>query len=145
MSLEPKVKNIVVEVVHKISPESSSREAAALMLEKDVGCFIVSGNQGPEGIVTERDILRKATVVGANPNKVRVGEIMSIPLIAITLDSSIGDAAKKMIDNRIKRLAVVGEYGTLLGLVTMTDIIAWMAKQKELSETLIDYLTHGVP
>jgi len=145
MSLEAKVRNIVVEGVHKLRPEATAREAAALMLEKDVGCLIVSGREGPVGMVTERDILRKVTVAGKDPNRVHVSEIMSVPLIAVTLETSIGDAAKKMTDNRIKRLAVMGENGTFLGLVTTTDIVRWMAGQKELSESLINYLTYGIP
>lgn len=145
MSLEAKVKNIVVEVVHKIRPESSAQEAAVRMLEKDIGCLVVSGAQGPIGMITERDILRKVTAARIDPSKVRVGDIMSTPLISVTPEASVGDAAKKMIDYHIKRLAVMVEDGTFLGLVTMTDVIRWMAKQKELTESLVNYLSYDVP
>jgi CBS domain-containing protein len=145
VSLEAKVKNIVVEVVHKVRPESTAREAAAIMVERGVGCLIVSGIEGPVGMVTERDLLRKAMSNGADPNRVRIRDIMSVPLISVTMDTSVGEAAKKMVENNIKRLAVVGEDGTFLGLITMTDIVRWVAKQKELSEALINYLTYDVP
>ncbi len=145
MSLEARVKNILIEVVHKVRTESTAREAASLMVERDVGCLIVSSDQGPVGLITERDILRKVTALGKNPERVRVRDIMSVPLVSVTLETSIGDAAKKMMDNQIKRLAVVGSDGTFLGLVTMTDIVRWVAKQKELSESLINYLSFDVP
>ncbi len=145
MSLEARVKNILVEVVHKVRTESTAREAASLMVEREVGCLIVSSDQGPVGLITERDILRKVTALGKDPERVRVRDIMSVPLVSVTLETSIGEAAKKMMDNRIKRLAVVGSDGTFLGLVTMTDIVRWVSKQKELSESLINYLSFDVP
>ncbi len=145
MSLEAKVKNIVVEVVHKVRPESTARDAAELMVEKEVGCLVVSGDEGPIGMVTERDVLKKVTAAGVDPNKVRVGQIMSGPLIAVTLETSVGDSAKKMIDNGVKRLVVMSEDGDFLGLVTMTDIVRWLAKREELSGSLLNYLNYDVP
>ncbi len=50
-----------------------------------------------------------------------------------------------MMDNADKRLVVMSEDGTFLGLVTMTDIVRWVAKQEELSDSLINYLNHDVP
>jgi CBS domain-containing protein len=143
--LESKVKSIIIDVVHKVRPESTAREAATIMLEKDVGCLVVFGPEGAVGMITERDVLRKVTATGLDPGKVRVRDIMSAPLIAVSADTSIGDAAKKMIDNGIKRLVVMGDDGTLLGLITMTDIVRWVAGRKELSDALTDYLKYDVP
>ena len=145
MSLESKVKSIVVEVVHKVRPEFTAREAAQIMVDKDVGCLVVSGSEGAVGMLTERDIIRKVTAAGIDPNKIRVRDIMSVPLLAVSADTSIGDAAKKMIEDRIKRLVVMGEDGTLLGLITMTDIVRWAAGRKELSDALTNYLKYDVP
>ncbi len=145
MSIEAKIKSIVIEVVHRIRPEATALEAASLMLEKEVGCLVVTGERGAIGMITERDILRKVTAAHIDPSKVRVKDIMSVPLIATTMDTPIGDAAKKMIENNIKRLVVLGEEGTFFGLVTMTDIVRWLARQEELSDSLINYLKYDVP
>ncbi|MDA4128298.1 MAG: CBS domain-containing protein [Thaumarchaeota archaeon] len=145
VSSEAKVKNIVIEDVHTIRSEASVLEAASLMLEKNVGCLVVMRQGGAIGMVTERDMLRMLTAVGTDPSKIRVKEIMSVPLIATTMDTSIGDAAKKMIENNIRRLVVLGEEGTFFGLVTMTDIVRWLARQEELSDSLINYLAYNVP
>jgi CBS domain-containing protein len=120
-------------------------DAASLMLEKDVGCLIVSQEKGAVGIITERDILRKVTAAGVDPRKVSVKDIMSLALVVATIDTPIGDAAKKMIDNRVKRLVILGKDGAFVGLVTMTDLIRWMAKESEVSDALLDYLTYDVP
>jgi CBS domain-containing protein len=96
-------------------------------------------------MVTERDILRKVTAAKIDPSKVRAKQIMSAPLITVSLDTSISDSAKKMIENKVKRLVVMDRDGTFIGLVTMTDIIRWMAKQEELSESLVNYLIYDIP
>ncbi len=139
------VKNIVVKVVHKIGPESTAMEAAAAMVEKGIGCLIVSGEQGPIGMVTERDLLAKIAAVRADSSGVQVKDIMSVPLITVSMNTTIGEAAQTMIEHHIRRLVVTGEDGIILGLVTMTDIVRWVAKQEELSDSLIRYLMFDVP
>ena len=114
------------------------------MVEKDVGCLLVSGNDGPIGIVTQKDVLRKVTSRKVNPELIKVKDVMSTPLISIGHGTSIGDAAKKMIEIGVKRLAVTGENGDFQGLITMTDIVRWVARQEELSDSLINYLMHDI-
>ena len=129
-----------------ITPESSVLDAARMMLEKGVGSLLVSGKSGGAvGIVTERDMLRKVTAAKADPGLLRVENIMSSPLITAPSETSIGDAAKIMIDHQIKRLVVTDPAGELQGLITMTDIVRWVAGQEQLSDSLIDYLMYSVP
>ena len=145
VAVEAKVTSIMIEVVHATSGEATVLQAASVMLEKDVSCLVVTGKEGPIGMITERDILRKVTAARLDASRVRVKDIMSAPLIATSMDTSLGDAARKMIEYNIKRLVVLGQDGTFLGLVTMTDLVRWLAKEKELSDALIDYLKYHVP
>ena len=145
MSLDTGIGKIVIEVVHKIRPEDTVLDALRTMLEKDIGCLVVSGVGGPIGMVTEKDILRHVTVRRLDPGKVQVKEVMSTPLISTAMDTSVGDAAKKMVESKVKRLVVMGEDGSFLGLVTMTDIVRWVAQSKELSDSLLDFLMYDVP
>jgi CBS domain-containing protein len=144
VSLEESVKGLVVDPIRKVKPNSSVYEAASIMVEKNIGCLLVSGNDGPVGIVTQKDVLRRVTRRRGDPVRIKVEDVMSSPLISIGLDTSIGDAAKKMIENGIKRLVVTGEDGSFRGLITMTDIVRWVAKQEALSDSLINYLMHDV-
>ena len=144
MSLESSVRSIIVNSIHRVFPETSVYEAAGLMVDKDVGCLLVSGNDGPVGIVTQKDVLRRVTSRRVNPELTKVKDVMSSPLISIGQETSIGDAAKKMIEMGIKRLVVTGEDGDFRGLITMTDIVRWVANQEKLSDSLIDYLMHEV-
>jgi len=144
VSLESSVRSIIVNSIHRVFPETSVYEAAGLMVEKDVGCLLVSGNDGPVGIVTQKDVLKRVTSRRASPELTKVKDVMSSPLISVGQETSIGDAAKKMIEMRIKRLVVTGEDGDFRGLVTMTDIVRWIANQEKLTDSLINYLMHEV-
>lgn len=70
---------------------------------------------------------------------------MSSPLVSTGPETRIGDAAQKMVESQIKRLVVTNEDGTFMGLLTMTDIVRWVAKQKKLSDSLVNYLMYDVP
>jgi predicted transcriptional regulator len=50
-----------------------------------------------------------------------------------------------MMESQIRRLVVMDDEGTFMGLVTMTDVIRWTAKQKELSDSLQNYLKYDMP
>lgn len=145
VSLQKPIRDLVVTKVYTISPDSPVRDATSFMLEKSVGCLIVTQGKEAVGIITGKDILQKVTAAGADSRKVRVKDIMSVALVVATIDTPIGEAARKMIKNNIKRLVVVGEDAAFMGLVTMTDLIRWIAKESEVSDALLDYLTYDVP
>ncbi len=145
VSLATKVRGLVVDDVFQVEPEVTTRDAAVQMVEKGVGSLLVSGGGGPIGIVTDRDILRKVTAAGRDSGRVKVRDIMSLPLIGVTPEATVGDAVKEMVGHGVKRLAVVEESGAFVGLITMTDIVAWLARQKELSDSLVDYFLYDLP
>jgi len=145
VSLGQKVAGLVIEDVFQIKPESSARDAAQMMLEKDVGSLLVAGAGLPMGIVTDKDILRKVTAAGRSPDRVTVRDIMSFPLVAVTAEATVGEAVEKMVENKIKRLAVTTGEGAFVGLLTMTDIVGWMAKQRQLSDSIMDYFLYDTP
>ncbi len=122
VSLEEPIENIIVKKVYTIGLESNVMAAASRMVKKDVSCLIISRDDKAFGVISERDILRKVIAVGKDPGKVRVADVISIALVAVTINTSIGEAAKKMIDNKVKRLVVVDENRSLIGLVTMRTL-----------------------
>lgn len=97
--------------------------AAKLMASKDVGSIVVVDGEKPVGILTEKDLLMKVVSEDLKPSKVRVGKIMSAPLITIDPDVDIVEAAKMMASHKIRRIPVV-KNGKLVGIVTSSDITA---------------------
>jgi len=98
-------------------------KVAKLMAEHGVGSIVVVEGKKPIGILTERDLLMKVVSEDLKPSTVRVGKIMSGPLVTIDPDADIVEAAKIMASNKIRRLPVV-KNGRLIGIITSSDITA---------------------
>jgi len=96
-------------------------QAAILMAEKGEGSIVVTEGGAVKGIVTERDLLFKVTAKHMDPATLKVTEIMSSPLISIDPQASIREATKIMMDNKIRRLAVITD-GALVGMISVWDV-----------------------
>lgn len=135
------LEKIMIHDVVTISPENTLHEAAKLMGEKHIGSLIAIKYETPVGIITERDLLREVVkrgidlekdwlVGGASIKEEKVEEIMSYPLIFVSLASSIKQAAQIMIEKKIRRLAV-GESGKMVGIITASDLIRCLPKSPQ--------------
>ncbi|NLA99593.1 MAG: CBS domain-containing protein [Methanomicrobiales archaeon] len=111
--------------------------AAQNMCRDEVGSCIVLQNNLPTGIVTEEDINCKIVAKDLKPSSVHVSEIMSTPLITIGAEKLVGDAAAMMVKHRVRRLPVV-EDQTVIGIVTVRDILTVAAEVNELLADLIE-------
>ena len=116
-----KVEDVMVKDVSTISYRASVKRAAQVMNKHEIGCLIVVKGRKAVGIVTERDMLKRVVAKAANPQKTKVEEIMSHPLIVVEPDMDLEDAVKLMFEMKIKKLPVV-EKGKLVGLISITDI-----------------------
>ena len=117
----------VVAITLESTPWAS--DVTKLMLEKNISSVVVTNKAGkPIGIVTERDIIRKIAVKNKVLKRVAVRDIMSAPLITIKAYDSIETAAAVMAKNKIKRLVVLEEDGSLAGILSVTDINKKLAK-----------------
>jgi len=120
--MELKVGDVMTRGVIYVRPEDTIKKVAEIMRKNDIDSVIVMKNGRGVGIVTDTDIIRKIVAEGKDPKKHRVGEIMSSPLITISPDADIDDAAKKMSEQRIKRL-VVTKNNKIIGIISEFDLI----------------------
>lgn len=108
-----------------IEESSSIQDAAKRMRDTNVSSLVVVDSEGkPRGIVTERDIIRKACVNDEITSKVTNKEIMSPKLITIAPDSSASTAVDIMLRNNIRHLLVVDKDNTEkpIGMITPLDL-----------------------
>jgi len=101
-------------------------EAAKTMREKGYLSVLVSENKQVVGIVTERDIMYKVVAEGKDPREVKLGDIMSKPLITVAPDTKVGDAITLMTSKGIRRVAVKkGDeiIGVFSQMVLVGDIV----------------------
>jgi CBS domain-containing protein len=118
------VKDVMTSPVITVNESSTADEAARLMRDNEIGCVIVSTNDGrPVGIITERDLVIRVVAENIQPSAVKAKEIMSTPLITIDADKTISEAAKEMSRRNIRRLAVMYK-GQLVGILSSKDILS---------------------
>ena len=108
-----------------IEESSSIQDASKRMRDTNVSSLVVVDSEGKlRGIVTERDIIRKACVNDVSTSKVTNKEIMSPKLITIAPDSSASTAVDIMLRNNIRHLLVVDKDNTEkpIGMITPLDL-----------------------
>jgi CBS domain-containing protein len=124
----------VKEIMNKaiaVDDDISIKQAARIMSNKNIGSLIVMNGKKIAGILTERDILKNLDR-GLDG---KIDKIISRNVIYIEPDDTLDDAAKIMAQKKIKRLPVL-EKNMLIGMITMTDLIAHSDELNE--EFLLD-------
>jgi CBS domain-containing protein len=121
-------KKVVVTV--DINDNPSALDVAKLMAKYRIGSIVVieGNNKSPVGMVTERDIIKKVTAQNKSADQVAVKHIMSSPLVTIKSIDSIDTAAERIAENRVKRLVVLEQDGSMVGILSVSDIAKKLAK-----------------
>ena len=117
-----RMRDVMVKQVITTRKDSTVEEAVKLMNEREIGCLIVTENNRPIGILTERDLLKRILVKSKDLKGMKVQDVMSMPLISVEPNVQIGDASRLMLQKNIKKMPIV-KKGELVGLVTLTDIL----------------------
>ncbi len=105
-----------------LAPEATVFEAVAMMADKGVGALLVISEGRLAGIVSERDYARKVILKGKHSHETQVREIMTSPVITISLDHSVEDCMRLITAHRIRHLpVVVGEE--LAGMISVGDLV----------------------
>ena len=104
-----------------LDKSASLQDAAENMKKLSIGCVIVTENNNPIGIITERDFVTKVAAEG-RPLFTEIQEVMSSPLITIDPEETIWEASEMMKEKLIHKLPVK-EDGKIVGIITTTDIV----------------------
>ena len=131
----PTVKDLMSKNVVTIDVNKTVAEAAALMSEKDIGDLIVMDGDTPVGIVTERDFVRRVLAEGKSRQS-KVSEVMTSPLKVIDPEAPIKEAARRMVNKRIRRLPVIKD-NKLVGIITAADFARHLGKNT-LSDDILE-------
>jgi len=120
------VKDIMAKALISVNPTTTAMQIAKMMDQGGIGAVLVKENGNFVGIITDRDF---ATKIAANNLSfdTPVEKIMSSPLIRINHDEPISAAAEMMTSKKIRKLAV-SENGTIVGLITSTDLVNQLTK-----------------
>lgn len=119
------------------------REAVEVLNENNCSSLVVLQNGRPVGIITERDILKRVIPTCQDPDKTKVQNIMSSPLVAGKPQMELPKAARIMLDKKIKNLPVIYRE-KLVGLVTLSDIIRSSDSMKWFKELPLSDASSGI-
>ena len=135
-------KDLMSQEVAIITPEAFLDEAARIMGEKHIGSLIVVKYQTPVGIITERDLLSKVIAYGLLLGDEKVANVMSYPLVGVSLTATIKEVAQLM-TNRKGRLAVF-DARMLVGIITASDLIKSLPDVPETEVKVDDFMTKDI-
>lgn len=128
------------------SPEASVYDAIRIMGERQIGAIVVMEEEKLVGILSERDYSRKVVLKGRTSRDTKVREIASSPVITVTPQDGIDRCMDLMTNSRIRYLPVVGTEGSLVGIVSMGDVVKWvMQTQKQTIQMLQRYISGEYP
>ncbi len=121
-----RVDEIMTKALITVNTSTTVLQIAKMMEQGGIGAVIVKDGDNLVGIVTDRDY---ATKVAANNLSLdsTADKIMSSPLITINHNDSIAAAAEMMSTKKIRKLAV-SNAGTIVGIITSTDLVNQLAK-----------------
>jgi len=115
------VSDIMKKKVISIDETKTIKEAASLMNEAKIGSIIITKDDIPVGILTERDFVTKIAVEEI-PLSVSLSQVMIKPLLVVTPNQTVWEAAEIMKNMGVHRLAVQ-EGGKIIGMVSTTDLV----------------------
>jgi signal-transduction protein with cAMP-binding, CBS, and nucleotidyltransferase domain len=108
-----------------VEDSSSVYETISLMVDKGLGSVVVTHDGKPNGIFTERDVLRRVVVMELRTKETIVKQVMTSPLITMTSTDLIRDALAEMYRRDIRNMPVKTPPGDLIGIVSMPDILQY--------------------
>lgn len=128
--------------VATIRADDPVSDAVAMLSRLDIGALVVSGDgRRIDGIVSERDVVRRLSSLEDSPLHERVRSIMSTEVHTCSPDDDTEQLMGAMTDRRIRHVPVVSG-GELCGIVSIGDVVKARIQELERHrKELEDYIT----
>jgi CBS domain-containing protein len=137
--------DVMTRDVLSVTPETSVRAAALLMIEKRISGLPVVDDGVVVGVISEADFVAKDSsrtwfsraLLGQEDGMFagveKVGGMMSRDVVSIPVSATVQDAARLMTRHNVNRLPVI-EHGGMVGIVTRSDLIrAYVHSDEEIA------------
>lgn len=127
-----------------IEPGWNVRKAAQHMAEWNIGAVAVVDSGALAGIFSERDIMSRVVARGLDPDVTSVAGVMSTELVVAAPSDRVDGALQKMHSIGSRHLPVV-ENGTLVGMVSIRDLLEFDDQQQRAKATFLNELVRYSP
>jgi CBS domain-containing protein len=126
-----------------VQRDATVQHAAMLMRQYHVGDVVVIENRKdktvPIGIVTDRDVVVEVVAPELDCKVFTVGDIMVSSLTTVKDNAGILEAVKLMTSKGVRRLPVIDDAGSLVGIVTLDDLLLLLAKEIGALSKLVEH------
>ena len=126
-----------------VTPQTSMEEAARLMKDHNVGVLPVVSQEGSRelvGIITDRDITIRHVAEGHGSPDCPVSEAMSENVKTCSPDAAVEDVMDTMGREQVRRIPIVDERGSLVGMVSQADVVL-EAKDERKAEEMVENIS----
>jgi CBS domain-containing protein len=118
-----KVKDIMTGEPRTCSPDTNLAAAAALMIDGDCGILPVMEGGKLVGVVTDRDMYIALATRNTRASDLTVGEVLQNPVYTCGPDDEVQVVLDTMKQHCLRRLPVEGFGGSVMGIVSLNDIV----------------------
>ena len=121
--LSNKVSEIMTTDLVKAKVSATVESVMATMVAEDVGRIIITDDEVPVGIFTEKDVLKRILGTAIDAKSTSIKDVMTAPVRAVREETHIVDAFARMYRGKYRHLLVRGRRGKIIGIVSMRRIL----------------------
>jgi len=115
--------DIATPTLTTVDQSATVQETIELMNNQGVTAVIVTAAGKPNGIFTERDVLKRVATKEIRVKETPVKQVMTAPIITMPRTALVGDVLAEMYHRDIRNMPVKGDHEELTGLVSMPEIL----------------------
>jgi len=130
--------------VYHVGTDLTVREAARYMTERRVGAVSVLEGTRLVGVLSERDIMARVVARDVDPDRARVGEVMTRDLVVAQTGDSHDEGLRKMKQAGCRHLPVV-ENDRLVGMIAQRDLLQIDLSEKDEEIRWLNAYIHFIP
>jgi CBS domain-containing protein len=129
------IRDVMTENPRTASPNDSLQAVAKIMAEEDTGVVPLVEKGRLVGVVTDRDIAIR-TVAEGRAMDAPVSDVMSGGVKTCGPNDSVEDAMLLMGREQVRRIPIVDERGSLVGVVAQADLVRMAGKDRQAEKTV---------
>lgn len=126
-----------------IDPSSTVEQAVAVLSDKRIGALVVATDPAkPEGILSERDVVRELGRQGKSALALDVSALMTSKIVSCKVDDTALDVLEKMSQGRFRHMPVM-DGDSMVGLVSIGDVVQARLDQLAMERNALEGMIMG--
>jgi CBS domain-containing protein len=129
-----KISELMTHEPKLVTPDDSVTEVAQLMARANIGLVPVCESLETRkliGVITDRDLVVRLVANGRDPGSIAtLHEVMSEEIVTCSQDDDEEAVERLMAEHKLRRILVIDENGSLLGVVSQADLARALPKER---------------